>query len=104
MTKDDILFYVDRLLHRPGYRYRFATSEEDAAANPVGGQRDSVIDAGRALSELHLGYESAKPYSLDGLPDQNGEDPRTPTTRHTSSFGWTGCESASPPPDTSRPD
>jgi predicted helicase len=25
------------------------------------------IEAGRALSELHLGYESAKPYPLDGL-------------------------------------
>jgi predicted helicase len=31
------------------------------------------IDAGRALSELHLGYESAKPYPLDGLPDQEGD-------------------------------
>lgn len=28
------------------------------------------IDAGRVLSELHLGYESAKPYPLDGLPDR----------------------------------
>jgi predicted helicase len=35
----------------------------------------AFIEAGRALSELHLGYESAKPYPLDGLPDQDGDVP-----------------------------
>jgi predicted helicase len=70
-TKDDVFFYCYSLLHSPGYRETYAAdlkkslpriplveSAEDARA---------FADAGRELSDLHVGYESVKPYPLEGL-------------------------------------
>jgi predicted helicase len=37
------------------------------------------IDAGLALSELHLGYELGKLYPLDGLPDPESDGPFDPS-------------------------
>ena len=73
-TKDDVFFYCYGLLHSPDYRETYAAdlkkslpriplveSAEDARA---------FADAGRELSDLHVGYESVKPYPLEGLhPD-----------------------------------
>ena len=70
ITKDDVFFYVYGLLHCPDYRNQFAADLKKMLPHiPTVANARAFIDAGRALSELHLRYESAKPYSLDGLPD-----------------------------------
>jgi len=70
ITKDDVFFYVYGLLHGPDYRNQFeADLKKMLPRIPMVTDPHPFIDAGRALSELHLGYESVKPYPLDGLPD-----------------------------------
>jgi predicted helicase len=76
ITKDDVFFHVYGLLHSPDYRTRFASDLKKMLPRiPLVANAIAFIDAGRALSELHLGYESAKPYPLDGLPGPSGEGP-----------------------------
>jgi predicted helicase len=71
ITKDDLFFYVYGQLHCPDYRNQFAADLKKMLPRiPMVTDPQPFIDAGRALSELHLGYESAKPYTLDGLPDR----------------------------------
>jgi predicted helicase len=71
ITKDDIFFYVYGLLHCPDYRTKFAADLKKMLPRiPMVADPLPFIHAGRALSELHVGYESAKPYTLDGLPDE----------------------------------
>ncbi|WP_143739893.1 DEAD/DEAH box helicase [Micrococcus luteus] len=67
ITKDDIFYYVYGLLHSPDYRERFAADLRKMLPRipqvPLSDFR-AFSDAGRALSELHIGYESVEPYSL----------------------------------------
>jgi predicted helicase len=63
-------------LHCPDYRSRFAADLKKMLPRiPLVANATAFIDPGRALSELHLGYESPKPYALDGLLGQNGDGP-----------------------------
>ncbi|CUR62099.1 putative Helicase [metagenome] len=80
-TKDDVFFYVYGLLHSPDYRERYAADLKKMlpriplVATPEDAR--AFANAGRALSELHVGYESVPPYPLDGLdarPSESGED------------------------------
>jgi predicted helicase len=70
-SKDDVFFYCYGLLHSPHYRETYAAdlrkmlpriplveSTEDACA---------FADAGRSLSDLHVGYESVELYPIEGL-------------------------------------
>ncbi|WP_406017251.1 hypothetical protein OHA07_08085 [Micrococcus luteus] len=60
-------FYVYGLLHSPDYRERFAADLKKMLPRiPQVPSSDfrAFSDAGRALSELHVGYESVEPYSL----------------------------------------
>lgn len=63
ITKDDVFYYTYGLLHSLEYRDRFAA---DLKKSPP--RIPKVLDfrgfatAGRALAELHLGYEQAEPY------------------------------------------
>ncbi len=68
VTKDDIFFYVYGLLHSPEYRETYAADLKRMLPRiPLVEDAQPFVDAGRALSELHLGYESVTPYPLDGL-------------------------------------
>ena len=70
ITKDDIFFYLYGLLHCPDYRIRFASDLKKMLPRiPLVADPLPFIQAGRVLSDLHLGYESAKPYPLDGLSE-----------------------------------
>ena len=70
ITKEDAFLYVYGLLHCPDYRTQFAADLRKMLPRiPLVANATPFIDAGRALSRLHLGYESAKPYPLDGLHD-----------------------------------
>lgn len=67
-TKDDIFFYVYGLLHSPEYRETYAADLKKMLPRiPLVEHAAPLVDAGRRLSELHLGYESVSPYPLDGL-------------------------------------
>ncbi|KRE44553.1 hypothetical protein ASG92_12865 [Arthrobacter sp. Soil736] len=69
VSKDDVFFYVYGLLHSPEYRTRF---EADLGkmlplipkVAGIDGFR-AFVDAGKDLSDLHIGYESLEPYALD---------------------------------------
>ena len=68
ITKDDIFFYVYGLLHSPEYRETYAADLKKMLPRiPFVRDFTGYVEAGRRLSELHLGYESVEPYPLDGL-------------------------------------
>jgi len=78
ITKDDIFFYVYGLLHSPDYRETYAADLKKVLPRiPLVEEAQPFIDAGRKLSELHLGYETVEPYPLPGLGAQpaGGQDP-----------------------------
>ncbi|MEZ0139983.1 type ISP restriction/modification enzyme [Microbacterium sp. NRRL B-14842] len=82
VTKDDIFFYVYGLLHSPDYRERYAADlKKQLPRIPMvpGRERfEAFVDAGRKLSELHIGYETVEPYPLtesirQGAPEDQFE-------------------------------
>ena len=66
ITKDAIFEYVYGILHAPSYRKRF---ENDLAKGlpriSMASEFYTFVEVGRALSELHLGYESCEEYPLN---------------------------------------
>ena len=70
ITKDDIFFYVYGLLHSPDYRETYAADLKKMLPRiPLVTDPWPYVEAGRRLSELHLGYESVDVYPLVGLDD-----------------------------------
>lgn len=68
ITKDDIFFYVYGLLHSPEYRETYAADLKKMLPRiPLVEDPWPFVEAGRKLSDLHLGYESVTPYPLQGL-------------------------------------
>ena len=66
MTKDDIFDYVYGILHAPLYRKRFkADLSKELPRVPLAEGFDAFREAGAALTNLHLGYESCAEYPLD---------------------------------------
>ncbi|PUA82067.1 DEAD/DEAH box helicase [Nocardioides currus] len=78
-TKDDVFFYVYGLLHSSDYRERYAADLKKMlpriplVATPEAAR--AFADAGRALSALHIGYETVEPYPLAGLEVGASGDP-----------------------------
>ena len=68
VTKDDIFFYVYGLLHSPDYRERFqADLKKMLPRIPKAADREdfeAFSEAGRTLSDLHIGYETVEPWPL----------------------------------------
>ena len=65
VTKDDVFDYVYGLLHSPEYRSRFAADLKKMLPRiPQVDAFEEYVAAGRALAELHLGYESIDPWPL----------------------------------------
>ena len=63
ITKDDLFWYVYGVLHSPEYRERFAANlAKELPRVPLAGDFAAFSRAGRALAELHLGYEQAEPW------------------------------------------
>lgn len=69
INREDVFYYVYGLLHSPDYRERFADNlgKELPRIPRVKTASDFWIfsQAGRALAELHLNYESVEPYPLE---------------------------------------
>lgn len=78
-TKDDVFFYLYGLLHSPDYRGRYAADLKKMLPRiPLVATAESArafSDAGRALSDLHIGYEAVEPYPLAGLDVEAVGDP-----------------------------
>jgi len=74
ITKWDVFWYVYGVLHHPGYRERFADNlKKELPRIPYAKDFRAFAEAGRALGELHVGYESVEPWPLryewaDGVP------------------------------------
>lgn len=86
VTKDDIFFYVYGLLHSPDYRAEFESDLKKMLPRiPKVKAFKEFVSAGRALSDLHLGYESAELYPLT-VTEREGASLRVTKMR----YGKTG--------------
>lgn len=78
ITKDDIFFYVYGLLHSQTYRETYAADLKKMLPRiPFVTDFTGYAEAGRRLSELHLGYETVERYPLTGLDAMPNGDPYT---------------------------
>ncbi|MGI6033129.1 MAG: type ISP restriction/modification enzyme [Coriobacteriales bacterium] len=77
ITKKDIFWYIYGILHSPEYRTRFSANlQRELPRIPLVEDFEKFCAAGRALGELHLGYESVEPWpDLDITGALPGEDP-----------------------------
>ena len=74
ITKDAIFDYAYGILHAPGYRERFANDLAKVLPRiPFAPDFHPFADAGRALMDLHLGYETCREYPLDVIFAREGE-------------------------------
>ena len=74
ITKDAIFDYAYGILHAPGYRERFANDLAKVLPRiPFAPDFHTFADAGRALMDLHLGYETCREYPLDVIFAREGE-------------------------------
>ena len=74
ISKDAVFDYVYGILHHSSYRSRFANDlAKDLPRIPFAPNFRAFAEAGRALSELHLGYETCEEYPLDIAFSQPGE-------------------------------
>ena len=74
ITKDAIFDYIYGVLHAPNYRERFANDlSKEMPRVPFVPDFHSFVKAGRALAELHLGYETCAEHPLEVIPSQPGE-------------------------------
>ncbi|MGS1021632.1 DEAD/DEAH box helicase [Burkholderia glumae] len=65
IAKEDIFYYVYGILHSPEYRQRFAVDlRKQLPRIPLASNFWAFSTAGRALSDLHLRYESIEPFAL----------------------------------------
>lgn len=68
-TKDDGFFYVYGLLHSQDYRETYAADLKKMLPRiplvATSADTRAFADAGRSLSDLHIGYESVAPYKLE---------------------------------------
>ncbi|MBZ0276314.1 MAG: hypothetical protein K8I60_09225, partial [Anaerolineae bacterium] len=66
ITKWDIFYYVYGLLHHPDYRARYADNlKRELPRLPFAPDFWAFSTAGRKLADLHLHYETVKPYELE---------------------------------------
>ena len=66
ITKEDIFYYIYALLHHPEYREKYAADLMKMLPRiPLAKGFWEYSRVGRALAEIHLGYESVEPYPLD---------------------------------------
>lgn len=77
IRKEDVFWYVYGILHSPEYRRRFATNlQKELPRIPLDERFERFCEAGRALGELHLCYETVEPWpNLKISGAAPGEDP-----------------------------
>jgi len=71
ISKEDIFYYVYGILHSPEYKTRFAADLTKMLPRiPFAEDFWSFSKAGRKLADIHLGYETAKPYPVKEQRDE----------------------------------
>ncbi|WP_324651978.1 DEAD/DEAH box helicase [Georgenia sp. H159] len=79
VTKDDVFSYVYGLLHSPDYRERYAADLRKMLPRipQVASTEDfhAFSAAGRALADLHIGYETVEPYPLTESVTGTADEP-----------------------------
>jgi hypothetical protein len=66
ITKHDIFHYTYAVLHQPGYRSKYEINlNRESPRLPFYEDFRKWVEWGRALMELHLGYEQALPFPLE---------------------------------------
>ena len=79
ITKDAIFDYVYGVLHAPSYGKQFANDlSKELPRIPIAPDFDAFTQAGKALGELHLDYETCERYPLELVFAHEGE----PYPRH----------------------
>ena len=79
LTKDDIFFFIYGILHAPSYRERFGVDlTKETPRIPMDPEFHEFSRAGRALANLHLGYETCDEYPLELVTSA----PSVPQTEH----------------------
>ena len=74
INKDAIFDYVYGILHASSYRERFANDlAKELPRIPMAPDFSTFTEAGRALAELHLGYETCEEYPLEVTFAHSGE-------------------------------
>ncbi len=77
ITREQIFHYVYAVLHHPDYRARYAENlKRELPRIPLTGAAEdfhAYATAGRKLADLHVGYESVKPFKLKRI-----ENPEVP--------------------------
>ena len=74
ITADDIFDYIYGVLHDRDYGQRFANDLRKASPRiPFARDFRTFVAAGKALSDLHLGYESCAEYPLEVIFKQSGD-------------------------------
>jgi predicted helicase len=91
VTKDDIFFYVYGLLHDPNYRETYAADLKKMLPHiptPETRERfEQLASAGRALSDLHVGYQDVAPYPVN-VQLKPGANPDERDTWRVSKMKW----------------
>ena len=74
ITKDDIFDYVYGVLHAPSYREEFSNDLSKMIPRiPYAPDFHAFAEAGAALAELHLNYETCERYPLERIFSHQGE-------------------------------
>lgn len=81
ITKDDIWHYIYGVLHAQDWRDKYANElRKNLPRIPMAPQFTPFCDAGATLMELHLNYETIKPWPLNVELDNQTYDGATLTT------------------------
>jgi len=65
ISKEDIFYYIYGVFHSPEYRSRFSANlKKELPRIPLSRNFTEFTEAGRALAELHLNYETIEPWPL----------------------------------------
>ena len=82
IAKDDIWHYLYGLLHAPDYRERYrADLSKDLPRIPFAPDFIAFRNAGARLADLHLGYETLRPWPVEFRQTMPGPEAWTLTTR-----------------------
>ncbi|MEP3465365.1 MAG: type ISP restriction/modification enzyme, partial [Parasphingorhabdus sp.] len=101
ISKEDLFYYIYGLLHSPGYRTRFKNNlAKQLPRIPAVKSFDDFAafrDAGRALGDLHVNFESADPYMVtfkEGdhrlIPEAQEDPVAFYRVKHTNKWKWGG--------------
>ena len=96
LTKEDIFYYVYGIMHSPEYRTRFASDLKKMLPRiPLTKQTADFwkfSEAGRALAEWHLNYETVEPYPVNEHRTDLTLDPATAYLVQKMTFGRPSVE------------